>query len=33
MLTSSLIPFAHERGKGLAGVAAVVGFCLPLLVT
>jgi ZIP family zinc transporter len=33
MLTNSLIPFAYERGKELAGVATVVGFCLPLLGT
>lgn len=26
MLTNSLIPFAYERGKALAGVATVVGF-------
>jgi ZIP family zinc transporter len=31
MLTNSLIPFAYERGKELAGVATVVGFCLTLL--
>ena len=33
MLTNSLIPFAYERGKSLAGVATVVGFCLTLLST
>ncbi|MFZ1310660.1 MAG: hypothetical protein WAR60_15970, partial [Candidatus Microthrix parvicella] len=33
MLTNSLIPFAYERGKQLAGVATVVGFCLTLLGT
>ena len=33
MLTNSLIPFAYERGKDLAGVATVVGFCLTLLNT
>ena len=33
MLTNSLIPFAYERGKELAGVATVVGFCLTLLNT
>src|SRR6187431_2900558 len=31
MLTNSLIPFAYERGKQLAGVATVIGFCLTLL--
>ena len=30
MLTNSLMPFAYERGGELAGVAAVVGFCLSL---
>jgi len=30
MLTNSLIPFAYERGRALAGVATVVGFCLSL---
>lgn len=30
MLTNSLIPFAYERGRELAGVATVVGFCLAL---
>jgi ZIP family zinc transporter len=30
MLTNSLLPFAYERGKELAGVATVVGFCLSL---
>ena len=33
MLTNSLIPFAYERGKSMAGVATVVGFCLALLST
>jgi zinc transporter, ZIP family len=33
MLTNSLMPFAFERGKDLAGVATVVGFCLTLLNT
>jgi len=33
MLTNSLIPFAYERGKSLAGVATVVGFCLTMLNT
>ena len=33
MLTNSLMPFAFERGKDLAGVATVVGFCLALLNT
>ena len=33
MLTNSLIPFAYERGKQLAGVATVVGFCLTMLGT
>ena len=33
MLTNSLIPFAFERGKELAGVATVVGFCLTMLST
>jgi zinc transporter, ZIP family len=33
MLTNSLIPFAYERGKQLAGVATVVGFCLTMLST
>lgn len=31
MLTNSLIPFAYERGGELAGVGAVVGFCLSLM--
>jgi zinc transporter, ZIP family len=31
MLTNSLMPFAYDRGKELAGVATVVGFCLTLL--
>ncbi|WP_234983240.1 ZIP family metal transporter [Demequina sp. NBRC 110053] len=30
MLTDSLIPFAYERAKDLAGVATVLGFCLAL---
>jgi ZIP family zinc transporter len=30
MLTNSLIPFAYERGRTLAGVATVVGFCVSL---
>lgn len=30
MLTDSLIPFAYERGKQLAGAATVLGFCLAL---
>jgi ZIP family zinc transporter len=30
MLTDSLIPFAYERGKELAGAATVLGFCLSL---
>ncbi len=33
MLTNSLIPFAYERGKELAGIATVVGFCLTILNT
>ena len=33
MLTNSLMPFAFDRGKNLAGVATVVGFCLTLLNT
>jgi len=33
MLTNSLIPFAYERGRELAGVATVVGFCITLLGT
>lgn len=33
MLTNSLMPFAYERAKNLAGVATVVGFCLTLLNT
>jgi ZIP family zinc transporter len=33
MLTNSLMPFAFERGKNMAGVATVVGFCLTLLST
>lgn len=31
MLTNSLIPFAFERGRELAGAATAVGFCLALL--
>jgi ZIP family zinc transporter len=30
MLTNSLIPFSYERGGQLAGIAAVVGFCLAM---
>jgi ZIP family zinc transporter len=30
MLTTSLIPFAYERGERLAGIACVVGFCASL---
>jgi ZIP family zinc transporter len=30
MITNSLIPFAYERGGQLAGVGAVIGFCLSL---
>ena len=30
MLTNSLIPFAYERGRALAGVATVIGFCVSL---
>jgi ZIP family zinc transporter len=33
MLTNSLMPFAFERGKSMAGLATVVGFCLTLLST
>jgi ZIP family zinc transporter len=33
MLTNSLMPFAFERGKDMAGVATVVGFCLTMLNT
>jgi ZIP family zinc transporter len=33
MLTNSLIPFAYQRGKQLAGVATVIGFCLTMLGT
>ena len=33
MLTNSLIPFAYERGKSMAGAATVVGFCLTMLNT
>ena len=28
MLTNSLMPFAFERGKALAGAATAVGFCM-----
>ena len=31
MLTNSLMPFAFERGKELAGAATAVGFCMALL--
>ena len=31
MLTNSLMPFAFERGGQLAGVATVLGFCIPLM--
>jgi ZIP family zinc transporter len=31
MLTNSLMPFAFERGGKLAGVATVLGFCIPLM--
>ena len=31
MLTNSLMPFAYEHGRELAGVGTVVGFCLSLL--
>jgi ZIP family zinc transporter len=31
MLTNSLMPFAFERGGNLAGVATVLGFCIPLM--
>jgi len=30
MLTNSLMPFAFERGKSLAGAATAVGFCMAL---
>jgi ZIP family zinc transporter len=33
MLTNSLMPFAFERWKELAGVATAVGFCLTMLNT
>jgi len=33
MLTNSLMPFAFERGKSMAGLATVVGFCVTLLGT
>ena len=33
MLTNSLMPFAFERGKNMAGLATVVGFCLTLFTT
>jgi zinc transporter, ZIP family len=31
MLTNSLMPFAFERGKTLAGVATAIGFCLSVI--
>ena len=31
MLTNSLMPFAFERGKSLAGAAAALGFCVAVL--
>jgi len=31
MIADSMMPFAYERGGELAGVAVVVGFCLPLM--
>jgi len=31
MLTNSLMPFAFERGRALAGVATAVGFCLSVI--
>jgi len=31
MIANSMMPFAYERGGELAGVAVVVGFCLPLM--
>jgi zinc transporter, ZIP family len=33
MLANSLIPFAYERARSLAGVATAVGFCVSLLAT
>lgn len=33
MLVNSLIPFAYERARSLAGVATAVGFCVSLLGT
>jgi ZIP family zinc transporter len=33
MLTNSLMPFAFERGRNMAGLATVVGFCLTLFST
>ena len=30
MLTNSSIPFTYERGKELAGLATVIGFCLTM---
>jgi ZIP family zinc transporter len=31
MLTNSLIPFAYERARELAGIGTVLGFCLALM--
>jgi zinc transporter, ZIP family len=31
MLTNSLMPFAFERGRALAGVATAIGFCLSVI--
>lgn len=31
MLTNSLMPFAFDRGKTLAGVATAIGFCLSVI--
>ncbi len=33
MLTNSLMPFAFERGKALAGAATALGFCISVLAT
>ncbi len=33
MLTNSLMPFAFERGKALAGAATALGFCISVLGT
>ena len=33
MLTNSLVPFAYERARELAGIGTVVGFCLSLMGT